>query len=70
MSAIGIICHWSLAPPAATRFRSTTIVAAIVLRRCRQALPLRFDVNHLPQIIMALVGLGLLVYFIFLHGFS
>jgi hypothetical protein len=38
MSAIGIICHWSLAPPAATRFRSSTIVAVIVLRRCRQAL--------------------------------
>jgi hypothetical protein len=35
MSAIGIICHWSLAPPAATRFQSTTIVAAIVLRRCQ-----------------------------------
>jgi hypothetical protein len=43
-------------------------------RHCASALPagptLRFDLNHLPQIIMALVGLGLLVYFIFLHGFS
>jgi hypothetical protein len=43
-------------------------------RHCASALPagptLRFDVNHLPQIIMALVGLTLLVYFIFLHGFS
>ena len=35
-------------------------------RHCASALPagptVRFDVNHLPQIIMALVGLGLLVY--------
>ena len=43
-------------------------------RHCASAPPagpsLRFDVNHLPQIIIALIGLGLLVYFIFLHGFS
>jgi hypothetical protein len=43
-------------------------------RHCATALPagptVRFDVKSLPQIIMALVGLGLLVYFIFLHGFS
>jgi hypothetical protein len=31
MSAIGIICHWSLAPPAATRFPSSIIIAVIVL---------------------------------------
>jgi len=31
MSAIGIICHWSLAPPAATRFQSSIIIAVIVL---------------------------------------
>ena len=30
---------------------------------------MRFDIKSLPQIIMALVGLGLLVYFIF-HVFS
>jgi hypothetical protein len=31
MSAIGIICHWNLAPPAATRFPSSIIIAVIVL---------------------------------------
>ena len=31
MSAIGIICHWSLAPSAATRFPSSIIIAVIVL---------------------------------------
>ena len=31
MSAIGIICHWSLAPPAATRFPPSIIIAVIVL---------------------------------------
>jgi hypothetical protein len=30
----------------------------------------RFDATNLPQIILALVGLGLLVYYIFRHGFS
>lgn len=29
----------------------------------------RFDVEYLPQIAAALAGLGLLAYFIFLHGF-
>src|SRR4029077_11826963 len=36
MSAIGIICHWSLAPPAATRFPSPIITAVIVLPHRRQ----------------------------------
>jgi len=31
MSAIGIVCHWSLAPPAATRFPSSIIIVVIVL---------------------------------------
>jgi len=31
MSAIGIICHWSLAPSAVTRFPSWIIIAVIVL---------------------------------------
>ena len=31
MSAIGIICHWSLAPPAATRSPWWIIIAGIVL---------------------------------------
>jgi len=31
MSAIGIVCHLSLAPPAATRFLSSIIIAVIVL---------------------------------------
>jgi len=31
MSAIGIICHWSLAQLAATRFPSSIIIAVIVL---------------------------------------
>ena len=31
MSAIGLLCHWSLAPPAATRFPSSIIIAVIVL---------------------------------------
>ncbi len=31
MSAIGILCHWSLAPSAATRFPSSIIIVAIVL---------------------------------------
>ena len=31
MSAIGIICHWTLAPPAATRFPLRVIIADIVL---------------------------------------
>ena len=31
MSAIGIICHWNLVPAAATRFRSSIIIAVIVL---------------------------------------
>ncbi len=31
MSAIGFICHLSLAPPAATRFPSSIIIAVIVL---------------------------------------
>jgi hypothetical protein len=31
MSAIGIMCHWSLAPPAVTRFPSWIIIAVIVL---------------------------------------
>jgi len=31
MSAIGIICHWNLAPPAATRFPWSIIIAVIVL---------------------------------------
>ena len=30
MSAIGIKCHWSLVPPAATRFPSSIIIAVIV----------------------------------------
>jgi hypothetical protein len=30
MSAIGMMCHSSLAPPAATRFPSSIIIAAIV----------------------------------------
>ena len=36
MSAIGIICHWSLVPSAATRFPSSIIIAVIVLPRPRQ----------------------------------
>src|SRR6516164_6183882 len=31
MSAIGTVCHWSLAPSAATRFPSSIITAVIVL---------------------------------------
>jgi len=31
MSAIGIVCHLSLAPSAATRFPSSIIIAVIVL---------------------------------------
>ena len=31
MSAIGIVCHWSLVPPAATRFPSSIIIVVIVL---------------------------------------
>jgi len=31
MSAIGVLCHWSLAPPAVTRFPSSIIIAVIVL---------------------------------------
>ena len=70
MSAIGIICHWSLAPPAATRFRSSIIIAVIVLRACRQALPCGFDAKSPAANHHGVVGLGLLVYLIFLHGFS
>ena len=36
MSAIGILCHWNLAPPAATRFPSSIIIAVIVLPHRRQ----------------------------------
>src|SRR6266446_9933090 len=36
MSAIGIICHWSLAPPAATHFPSSIIIAVTVLPHRRQ----------------------------------
>ena len=36
MSAIGITCPWSLAPPAATRFPSSIIIAVIVLPDRRQ----------------------------------
>jgi hypothetical protein len=36
MSAIGIICHLSLAPPAATRFPWSIIIAVIVLPHRRQ----------------------------------
>jgi hypothetical protein len=43
-------------------------------RHCAPAPPtgpkVRFDTTNLPQIIMASVGLGLLVYYIFRHGFS
>jgi hypothetical protein len=31
MSAIGMICHSNLAPPVATRFPSSIIIAVIVL---------------------------------------
>jgi hypothetical protein len=31
---------------------------------------MRFDLKHLPQIVLASVGLGLLVYFIFRHVFG
>jgi hypothetical protein len=31
MSAIGVVCHWSLARPAATRFPSSINIAVIVL---------------------------------------
>jgi hypothetical protein len=31
MSAIGTVCHWNLAPPAATRFQPSIIIAVIVL---------------------------------------
>ena len=31
MSAIGIVCHWSLALSAATRFPSSIIIAVIVV---------------------------------------
>jgi hypothetical protein len=43
-------------------------------RHCASAPPagltVRFEIKHLPQIIATLVGLGLLVYYIFRHGFS
>jgi hypothetical protein len=39
MSAIGIICHWTLAPPAATRFPSSIIIAVIVLSHRGQFRP-------------------------------
>ena len=65
MSAIGIICHWSLAPPAATRFPSSIIIAVIVLAASR-AIPSRpFDAKHLQRMIMAVVVLSVLVYLIF-----
>jgi hypothetical protein len=50
---------------------------SVLDHRCRHCAPapaagpiVRFHEKHLPQIITALVGLGLLVYFIFRHGFS
>ena len=56
MSAIGIICHWSLAPPAATRFPSSIIIAVIVLPTSR-AIPSRpFDAKHLQQMIIGRGG--------------
>ena len=36
MSAIGIVCHWNLVPPAATRFQSSIIIAVTVLLHRRQ----------------------------------
>ena len=67
MSAIGIICHWSLAPPAATHFPSPIIIAVIVLPH-RTAIPSRpSNAKHLQQqmIIMGVVALSVLVYLIF-----
>lgn len=50
---------------------------SILDHHCRHCAPLsaegrkaRFDATKLPQLIIGLIGLGLLVYFIFRHGFS
>jgi len=50
---------------------------SVLDNHCRHCAPgpladptLRFDVKNRPQIMMALIGLGLLVYFIFRHVFS
>jgi hypothetical protein len=66
MSAIGIICHWNLAPPAATRFPPSIIIAVIVLPHRGQFRRGPFDAKHLQQmIIMGVVVLSVLVYLIF-----
>jgi len=50
---------------------------SVLDHHCRHCAPVppagpkaRFDATNLPQIILGLVGLGLLVYYIFRHGFS
>src|SRR5437763_16390735 len=36
MSAIGVLCHWSLAPPAATPCPSSIIISVVVLQHREQ----------------------------------
>ena len=50
---------------------------SILDQHCRHCAPLPpegrkapFDATNLPQLVIGLVGLGLLVHFIFRHGFS
>ena len=66
MSAIGIVCHWNLVPPAATRFPSPIIIAVIVATASRAIASQPSIAKHLQQmIIMGVVALSVLVYFIF-----